>query len=94
MTQVHKVVETTVNRFEVDADHGVVQRVARLMKPAGDDRIKHGDETFEVQPDGTFELPEHVAAHFLRQPGWHEGPSPFAPDERDEKPSPRGRKVG
>jgi hypothetical protein len=59
------------------------------MKPADTGAIKHGEDTYEVQSDGTFDVPEHVAAHFLRMPGWHEGSNPFA--EEEPEPAEQGK---
>ena len=94
MTQIHNVVESPTSRYVLDPDHGMVQRRELVMRASDVDRIKHGDDTFEVQPDGSFEVPADVAAHYLRMPGWHEGPSPFAPEHREPQPQPHGRKVG
>ncbi len=78
MTQIYNVIEGTENRYVVDPDRGVVQRSELVMQASDVDRIVHEDGTFEVGPHGTFQVPDHVAAHFLRQPGWHQGANPFA----------------
>lgn len=67
-------------RYEVDPDRGMVQRVTHSLRQSDTDRIVFADgRTFEVGDDCTFMVPSDVAAFFLRQPGWYEGPNPFAP---------------
>ncbi|MGO9903487.1 MAG: hypothetical protein ACLP0J_28255 [Solirubrobacteraceae bacterium] len=78
MTQIYNVIQSTSDRYVLDPDRGMVQRRELVMQASDVHAIKHGDEQFEVAPDGTFDVPAHVAAHFLRQPGWHEGSNPFA----------------
>jgi hypothetical protein len=86
VTQIYNVIQSTANRYVLDPDHGMVQRRELVMRASDVSAIKHADDTFDVQPDGTFQVPEHVAAHFLRMPGWHEGSNPFAVEEQ-EKPA-------
>ena len=94
MTQIHNVIESPTMRHVLDPALGLVQRRELVMRASDVDRIKHGADTFEVQPDGSFEVPAEVAAHYLRMPGWHEGPSPFAPEHQEPQPQPQRRKVG
>jgi hypothetical protein len=88
MTQIYHVIQSTSDRYVLDPDRGMVQRRELVMKASDVAAIKHGEDTYEVASDGTFDVPEHVAAHFLRQPGWHQGPNPFAEAEPEpEKPA-------
>ncbi len=88
MTQIYHVIQSTHDRHVLDPERGMVLRREIAMKPADTGAIKHGDDIYEVQADRTFDVPEHVAAHFLRQPGWHEGENPFAQSEEPaEKPA-------
>jgi hypothetical protein len=88
VTQIYNVIQSTANRYVLDPDQGMVQRRELVMKASDVSAIKHADDTFEVQADGTFDVPEHVAKHFLRMPGWHEGANPFAAAEPEqEKPA-------
>ncbi|MGD0386755.1 MAG: hypothetical protein ABSB73_11555 [Solirubrobacteraceae bacterium] len=88
MTQIHHVVQSTANRYVVDPDRGIVQRRELVMGASDIQQIKHGDDMFQVGDDGTFQVPERVAAHFLRMPGWHEGPNPFAEAQPEPEPEP------
>ena len=70
--------------FELDPATGKARHVSStVIGPAGDDRIvvplENGKQkTYEIQPDGTFDVPVEVAERLTRMPGWHEGASPFA----------------
>ena len=88
--QVYHVHTTYEDRWLLDPDKGAVKRREALMKPSGTSSIAvpkgqfescPNGQTFTAQSDGTFELPDDVAAHFLRMPGWVEGSSPFPPDD-------------
>ena len=88
MTQIYHVIQSTSDRHVLDPERGMVLRREIEMKPADTAAIKHGEDTYQVANDKTFDVPEHVAAHFLRQPGWHQGPNPFAEQEAEpEKPA-------
>lgn len=91
--QIHHVRTIETWRY-VEDEHGMMQKkpVQRFTK-SDVDRITYGPtgETFEVSPDGSFYLPVEVAEFMTRQPDWHPGPSPFAPDPVDE--TPRARKA-
>jgi hypothetical protein len=88
MTQIYHVIQTTSDRYVLDPERGMVQRRELVMQAATTGAIKHGDDQFEVQADGTFDVPAHVAAHFLGRPGWHEGSNPFAEaQDEPEKPA-------
>lgn len=50
----------------------------RALGPSDVHQIAHEGETYNIDPDGSFTVPEHVAAHLTRMPEWHEGPNPFA----------------
>lgn len=96
LVRVHRVQVTSKDRWLTDPVEGLVKRREQIMRPADDHRIVHDGETYEAE-DGTFEVPESVAQHLLRQPGWHEGDSPFAPDDdglgAEEANTPRRRRA-
>ena len=92
--QIHCVVESTTEEWVVDPLRGPIKEKRRALQPASTERIVTppggfkscpDGETFEVGPDGTFSLPDDVAEHFLRMPGWHEGASPFPPAEMTQE---------
>lgn len=88
--QIHHVIATDEVRYVPDpsdaVDHAIHDRRLRrgfraehhrVLAPSGVSKIAHEGETYKIAPDGTFTVPEHVAEHMLRMPGWNEGPSPF-----------------
>lgn len=79
MAQIHKVEVEQVVRHELDARRGVVARKEEVLKASGAHRISIEGQTFDAV-DGTFDVPAEVAAIFLAQPGWFEGPNPFSID--------------
>jgi len=79
MRQIYHAETTTVERYVLDPTLGPIKRREEALKPSGTWRIGAPDgATFERGADGTFEVPDEVAAFWLRRPGWHEGASPFA----------------
>jgi hypothetical protein len=87
MLQIHHVQVTYEDRWVLDPQYGSVKKREEILAPSGTSSIgvpaKQFDscpdgETFEVQTDGAFHVPNDVAAYFLRMPGWREGPSPLA----------------
>lgn len=101
MPQIHSVEETTEDRYILDPKLGAVMRREQVMKPSDTAGISvpagvfdscPDGASFERQADGTFDVPADVAAHYVAQPGWHEGPNPFPPEPpaetpKDEEPS-------
>lgn len=82
MTQIYRVKVSFRERYVLDEKEGMVMRRERILQPADEVTItdpKYG--TFEVQPDGTFHVPDEVAAHFLRMPDWNEGANPFVVED-------------
>ena len=88
--KIHNVIEGTTEEWVLDPARGAIKEQRRALKPSDADRIvvaKGAHDScpegaaFERQSDGTFEVPDDVAAHFLVMPGWHEGASPFPPPE-------------
>ena len=87
--QIHRLDTVRTQHYVVDADLGVVLRKEQAIQPATTTAICHQGRTYEVQPDGSFMVPDDVAAFFLRMPAWHPGPSPFAPDGPASAPAPK-----
>lgn len=80
--QIHHVQTGYRDRWVLDADEGAVKRREMVMRHSDVHRIAHEGKTYDVHDDGTFHVPDAVAAHMLRMPGWHEGESPFYDDTR------------
>lgn len=82
----HTHIEKTM-RWTLDPDRGAVKEPVAVLKRSNVDRIVHDGETYEIHGDGSFYVPDHVAAFLLRMPDWHEGESPFPPDDVAPSPS-------
>lgn len=86
LRQIHKLRSIKTFAFVPDPRTGRQTKMPiEQYTPDDTDRIASGGETYEVQPDGSFFVPVEVAAFFVRQPDWYEGPNPFAPAEDDEE---------
>lgn len=78
--KIHQVVSHRAISHRVDPLRGhVVEHVEQLTAGSAE-RVKHEGVLYEVDLDGAFEMPEHHARFFLKQPGWYAGPSPFHSD--------------
>jgi hypothetical protein len=88
--QIYNLQETYEERWILDPVTGPAKRREAVVKPSGMDRISvpagvyascPQGKVFEVQPDGTFEVPQDIGEFYVRQPGWHSGASPFPSDD-------------
>jgi hypothetical protein len=92
--QIHHTVVSHQDRYVLDPEFGAVKRREQVFAKSDVEQIKHGDDSYEVQPDGSFVVPAELADFMLKQPGWNEGPSPFAPEPvTDHKPRASARKL-
>jgi hypothetical protein len=88
--QIHQVEVFDELRREIDPARGIVARREQVIRKGGATRIAHEGVTYEIDPDGSFDVPEEVAAVLVGKPGWYEGPNPF-PAEVEAQPKPRSR---
>jgi len=87
--RIHHVINSVKEEWDFDAHEGARLVRREAAQPSGADRIIHSGATYEAR-NGTFEVPDDVAAFMLRMPGWHEGESPFAEkDAADSRPKVR-----
>jgi len=78
MAQIHQVIASEQLRHEIDPLKGSIVRRDKVLKKGDVHGISAGDgQEFEIQADGTFDVPEEVAGFFLKQPDWYPGPNPF-----------------
>ncbi len=84
MRQIHHVGVTHVERYVLDPQNGPVKRREEVLSPSSTVRINWKNDDYDIGDDLTFLVPDECAEHFLRQPGWHEGLSPFAPEPEAE----------
>lgn len=93
LRQIHKLRAVKTFKFMEDPQTGRQTKVpVEQFIPDDTDRITHDGETFEVQPDGSFFVPADLAEFLVRQPDWHPGPNPFAPEPVEERPRQAARK--
>jgi hypothetical protein len=86
--QIHQVEEHTVNVHKLDPVYGMRLHQERALRRGTTARISHpGFDPIDIGPDGTFDVPDEVGAHFVGRPGWYEGPNPF-----EEAQAPKARK--
>lgn len=92
--QIHRLKAVKTFEFVKDPRTGRQTRVpVEQFVPDDTDRISHGDDVYEVRPDGSFIVPVDLAAFLVKDPDWHEGPNPFAEDLQEaEKPRAAARK--
>lgn len=91
--KIHHVETRYEEQWVFDPVNGPGRKTVAIYQPSSVGRIVHGGQTFEVQPDGAFELPEEVAGFFLRQPNWFRGLPPQPPEELETpRRGPRARK--
>ncbi len=96
MSKIHNVEVFNESHYELDPIRGAVMKSEKVLKPGAAQNINHDDVEYEIDADGTFDVPDEVAEFLCRQPGWFPGTSPFqeAPEvERKNAAKPRTRKV-
>ncbi|MDA8329889.1 MAG: hypothetical protein M0027_01520 [Candidatus Dormibacteraeota bacterium] len=77
--QIHFVEVQMRDRYVLDEHLGPVKRREQVLQPSSIDRINHKGQTYEVQDDLTFHVPDDVGREILAmRPDCHSGPNPFA----------------
>lgn len=88
---IHNVEVFDEKHYEIDAQKGAVLKHTQVLKRGTASAITHDDETYEVEADGSFRVPDDLAAFLVNQPGWYGGPNPFVEEyeaeAEDEAPS-------
>ena len=92
IVQIHNVEVSYKDRMVLDPEQGLLRKREELLKRASTERIVHGGEVYEVQADGSFEVPQSVATFMTRMPGWYLGPNPFTAEAEDSA-APKVRRV-
>lgn len=88
MRQIHHVAVTYRERWALDPERGAVKERQEVLGASGTWRIGAADGTaYDREADGTFMVPDEVAAFWLRRPGWFEGASPFPPPTETLRPA-------
>lgn len=85
---IHHVESRFEDRWVLDPTLGAVKRREEIVRPSGARTISHGGETYDIDPQGHFEVPDEVGAYLCRLPGWHSGLSPFPPENLEEDTHP------
>jgi len=95
--RIYHVHETWRDEWESDLDRGMVKVRRRVLEPSNQIRLTHDGVTYEVQPDGSFDVPEEVGTFYVGPPvaraGWHTGVPPFALNEVPPAMAPRRGRV-
>ena len=76
--EIHQVIESEVLRHELDPIRGVQMRKERVLKQGSASVITDPEFGEFKAENGTFDVPDGLAVTLLCQPGWYEGPNPFA----------------
>lgn len=77
MRQIFQLEEKELMKYQLDPVAGLVKRSEHVIQPTSTIALSHNGQTFELEDDQTFHVPDDVADAFLRMPGWHEGENPF-----------------
>ena len=96
MTLIHQVEAHEQYEYEIDPIRGGVRRrTSDVTQQGSASAISHESGEYEIDDEGSFDVPEDVAEYFCNQPGWYRGPNPFAAQivEQVEKANKRTRKA-
>lgn len=75
--QIHHLTISRTEHYVLDEELGVVRRKEQAVRRSDVEQVVHEGKTYEIDPDGSFHVPEAVGRFMLRLPDWHPGPSPF-----------------
>lgn len=75
--QIHEVQVFKKKSHHLDPEKGLVLQTQDIVKRSDTSVISFDGVEYEVDDDGTFDVPDEVAAFFIGTPGWYEGPNPF-----------------
>lgn len=81
---IHNVEVFDEKHYEIDPQKGAVLKHSQVLKRGTADVIVHGNETYTVDPDGSFRVPDELATFLTNTPGWYDGPNPFIEEYKDE----------
>ncbi len=88
--QIHPVIETFKDRYVMDPTLGPVRRREAILDHPGAQAIVIEDQEFYPDSDGTFDVPDDIAAKLLgRKTGnisWHPGANPFVTEAITQVP--------
>ena len=87
--KIHHVNRSTEEKWVFDPVTGPAKRIISTPSVSAVDVISHDGKTYEVQPDGSFDVDEETGRFFARQPGWEMGPSPFPREDVKRYQPPR-----
>jgi hypothetical protein len=80
MAQIHNVEVTKTKRYITDPAKGLTLVHDDHIQKGSATAINYGNETYEIDADGSFDVSDEAAAFLCKQPGWYEGPNPFPPE--------------
>lgn len=76
--KIHHVIETTQDRWEVDPVRGPGRVRSAIVRPSDVHRLVFKKKTYDIGPDGSFDVPNEVGKFYVGKLGWYEGVLPVA----------------
>jgi len=89
MATIHNVQLKASYEYRIDPKRGAVRERQESIIRSDTDRIVHNGETYEIDEDGNFNVPDDLAQFLTSQPDWHEGENPFPPAEEPKSKTKR-----
>lgn len=97
MSKVHNVESHEERSYAIDPEKGIVQKTNQVIGRGGATSVSHEGVRYEIESDGSFEVPEELAEALCSTPGWFRGENPFKDDIESEvvheTSTPRKRKA-
>lgn len=75
--KIHQVIAAQEPHYSVDPIKGVTLSHKTVLKPGTASVIGGPDGEYEIQEDGSFEVPDELGAALIAQPDWFEGSNVF-----------------
>ncbi len=94
--KIHQVEVFHEKHHTLDPIRGMVLKTEDVIRRGSASRISHELGEFDIEPDGSFIVPDEVAEFLCNTPGWFEGPNPFVEEiaaENASTPKPSRRKA-
>lgn len=84
--KIHNVIAAQVPKHEIDPIQGVTIKMHTVLKAGGATTIAGGEHgTFEIDDDGSFDVPDELGEFLLGTPDWFPGANPFYVAPEDTK---------
>jgi hypothetical protein len=77
MSKIHNVESSEEKSYAIDPEKGIVQKTNQVIGQGSASSIAHDGETYKIEADGSFEVPDELADLLCHTPGWFRGANPF-----------------